>query len=118
MLRRALRDSDNRVVGNAVYGIYRISPAESIPLVEEMAVDPAAGRRITAAWVMGLTEDWKFHSLLQKMMKDDEARVRSMALKSMFRVKRARDAAAASQTEQSPAGQSASLAVSSQPESR
>jgi hypothetical protein len=31
MLDRALRDSDNRVVGNAIYGIYRISPPDSIP---------------------------------------------------------------------------------------
>jgi HEAT repeat protein len=58
-----------------------------------MAADETVGRRITAAWVMGQTEDWRFHALLQNMIKDEEARVRSMALKSMLRIKRARNAA-------------------------
>ncbi len=95
MFYRALLDSDNRVVGNAIYGIYRISPGESVPLVVNLAGHDQLGCRVTAAWVMGKTGDWQFHGLLQKMIRDPEAKVRSMALKSMFLLKKARQTSAA-----------------------
>ena len=90
---RALNDSDNRVVGNAIYGIYRLNPVESVPLLIGLAAHPEPARRVTAAWVMGRTCDLQFRPHVQKMVQDKEKQVRSLALKAMFKLKAAQNAA-------------------------
>ncbi len=84
---RALDDADNRVVGNATYGIYRLSPVEGIPLLIALAAHEEASRRVTAAWIMGKTGDPQFRENLQKMLQDKDKQVRSLALKSMFKLR-------------------------------
>lgn len=80
----ALEDSSNRVVGNAILGLFKIGDLSIVPRLLEMARHPSPLFRATAAWVIGKTEDPAFLPRLEELSKDAEEIV----------VKAARDALA------------------------
>jgi len=85
----ALRDSNNRVVGNALVGLYLLGDPAAATLLQEMAAHRSAAFRATAAWAMGFLEDPQFLPVLGRLLKDREAIVRRNVLRSLARIKRA-----------------------------
>ena len=95
LLEQGARDPNNRVAGNALFGLYRLGETASIPSILEMAQHAAPRSRATAAWVMGETEDPRFMTALTKLLRDSAPTVRGRALRSMKRVRAAGESAAA-----------------------
>lgn len=83
----AAKDKNNRVVGNALLGLYQAREKEAIPSILAMAADSAPLFRATAAWVMGQTADSCFLPVLEKMSRDLYASVRTNAAKSMANIR-------------------------------
>jgi len=89
VLKKALRDSNNRVVGNALVGLCLSGDRTAVTLLEEMAGHESSAFRATAAWAMGFLQDATFIPVLGKLLKDPEAIVRRNALRALARIKRA-----------------------------
>ena len=78
----AAKDKNNRVVGNALLGLYQAKDTGAITRILSMAVDSKPLFRATAAWVMGQTVDPRFLPVLEKLGKDLYASVRKNAAKA------------------------------------
>ncbi len=85
----ALRDTNNRVVGNALYGLYAMGESASLAETIKLAAHPAAVFRATAAWVMGETGDPRFREPVAQLLRDPHPMVRSRALRSVALIKAA-----------------------------
>ena len=83
----ALRDPNNRVVGNALYGLYTIGEPACLAETIKLAAHEAPVFRATAAWVMGETGDIRFRDTVAHLLRDQHAFVRSRALRSVARIK-------------------------------
>jgi HEAT repeat protein len=81
--RRALSDQNNRVVGNALLGLYRQSPLSSFPQIIKVSCSSCAPFRATAAWVMGQTGDERFLDRLQEMLTETEESVLRVVRRSI-----------------------------------
>jgi hypothetical protein len=95
LMRDAVLDGNNRVIGNALLGLYRLGETSSISQILQMAERPEADFRCTAAWVMGATGDPRFSKTLAGLIQDAEKPVRRNALSALQRIKNAISAAAA-----------------------
>jgi hypothetical protein len=73
------KDSDNRVVGNALLALIRLGEAAASVALLKMASHPSPRFRATAAWVMGQTQDAQFLETLGQMQTDSDANVRRNA---------------------------------------
>ena len=89
LLLAALRDPNNRVVGNALYGLYMIGEPACLAETIRLATHPTPVFRATAAWVMGETGDARFRDTVAQLLRDPHAFVRSRALRSVARIKAA-----------------------------
>jgi HEAT repeat protein len=90
LFRRALRDSHQRVAGNALIGLHRAGQSRDVILhVAQMARRTEAPYRATAAWVMGQTGEERYATVLRYLMNDPEPSVRRNALISLRRIKAA-----------------------------
>ncbi|MGB9604585.1 MAG: HEAT repeat domain-containing protein [Bryobacteraceae bacterium] len=88
VLKVALRDPNNRVVGNALVGLYMLGDPAASELLVQMASHTSASFRATAAWAMGFLEDPQFLPTLGRMVHDKEALVRRNALRALARIKK------------------------------
>jgi HEAT repeat protein len=84
-----LEDENNRVVGNALYGLHLMGDSEVSTRIVTMARDARPLFRSTAAWVMGQAGNQEYVEHLQSLVRDDMPVVRSTALRSLFTIKRA-----------------------------
>lgn len=89
VFKSALRDAHNRVVGNALVGLYRLGDPAAASLLRKMAEHPSPAFRATAAWAMGHLEDPQFLPTLATLLKDPDASVRRNVLRALARIKRA-----------------------------
>ena len=87
----AIADSDNRVAGNAIVGLYRLGDAASIGLAEALGTAADLRRRATGAWIMGRTGDTRFVSFLGQMVTDKDPHVRGNVFHALTRLKAARE---------------------------
>ena len=85
----ALRDANNRVVGNALYGLYAMGESASLAEAIKLAAHTDAVFRATAAWVMGETGDSRFREPVARLLRDPHPMVRSRALRSVACIKAA-----------------------------
>jgi hypothetical protein len=93
LLWRAAKDVDNRVVGNALFGLYELKDQNAVAHILDMAGHEKPRFRATAAWTMGQTGDPQFLSVLEKLTHDLYAPVRKSAIRGMERIaKRAAEA--------------------------
>lgn len=83
----ALRDANNRVVGNALYGLYSMGDSASLAETVKLTAHPVAVFRATAAWVMGETGDSRFRTTVAQLLRDEHPMVRSRALWAVARIK-------------------------------
>jgi hypothetical protein len=88
ILREAARDRHYRVVANALVGIYVLDGRSVAEPLEEMARHPAATFRAAAALAMGRALDENFVPLLNSMVRDVNAEVRSAALRALVGIRR------------------------------
>jgi len=87
VFRAATRDTNCRVAGNAVVGLYLLGDAESIPLLLELAGHAAPEYRATAAWCMAEIQDPRFLPLAIQLF-GESGRVRQNALRAISRMRR------------------------------
>lgn len=80
------RDPNNRVVGNALLGLYRLSEAAAGEALEKMSEHDSPKFRATAAWVMGRTGNSRFLDALHRMEGDPEENVRRNAAQALARI--------------------------------
>ncbi len=72
-------DPSNRVVGNALLGLYRQGEAGCIPVIHGMTKHPEERFRATAAWVIGETGDDRFRNCLFPLLEEPSTLVRRNA---------------------------------------
>jgi hypothetical protein len=89
LLQWAARDTDNRVAGNALVGLYRLGEVSPLADLIRMACHDSSSFRRTAAWVMGRTGDPRFSEVLGRMIADSSATVRRSAFAAVRRVRKA-----------------------------
>ena len=82
ILREAANDSSVRTSINALLALCRYGDMESFEKLSHLATSHDAIRRSGAAWAMGETGDPMFAALLDKLITDDDPKVRAMAQKS------------------------------------
>ncbi len=88
MLLTAAASSNNRVMGNALVGLYRVGDPSSIDRVLAMADDEREAFRITARWVMGEVCDPRFLPWLNAAFRTDNPKCRATVIKSLTRIRR------------------------------
>jgi HEAT repeat protein len=91
VLWRAVNDVDNRVVGNALFGLYELRDQKIIPYILKMAAHQKPKFRATAAWTMGQTHDPQFLPALEALTHDLYAAVRKSATRAMGQIRKAED---------------------------
>jgi len=89
LLRSAASDSHNRVVGNALLGLYRLGDLSAVPGLFQMAANASEMCRASGAWAMGETGDPRFAELLARMLGDPSNTVRKRAFESLRQMKAA-----------------------------
>ncbi|MGH9719275.1 MAG: HEAT repeat domain-containing protein [Bryobacteraceae bacterium] len=86
VFRQAAADAAPRVAGNAAYGLYLAKDTSSIRILLDMAARPEPSWKATAAWAMGRTQDPRFLSVLEPMLRDEAAGVRQNSLKARVKI--------------------------------
>ena len=86
VLWRAVKDVDNRVVGNALFGLYEMQDQNVIPYILKMASHEKPHFRASAAWTMGQTGDPQFLPVLEKLTHDLYAPVRKRAARGIEQI--------------------------------
>ena len=89
LLNFAMNDADNRVVGNALLGLYHMGDASALAEVIKLAGHESGLFRASAAWVMGESADPRFSDALRRMISEPDATVRKRAFASLARLKAA-----------------------------
>ncbi len=78
-----MEDRHNRVVGNAMVGLYLAGEEKVNGLVSRLAFDSKPEFRMTSAWVMGKIGNADFLPTLSPLMRDKVPGVRSAALRAL-----------------------------------
>ncbi|MEX2264701.1 MAG: HEAT repeat domain-containing protein [Bryobacteraceae bacterium] len=94
LLSEAVKDSNNRVAGNALYGLYLAEDLAVIPRMVQMASDERPDFRSSAAWAMGATLDPRFLPVITPLLRDASPVVRTAAFEAILRLKKAAATAA------------------------
>ena len=81
--RRCLLDQNNRVVGNALVGLYLAQEIDLGPRIEHLSHDPRPAFRQTAVWVMEKTRDPRFTPWLEAAATDVDPAVRDAAQRAL-----------------------------------
>ncbi|MDQ6675709.1 MAG: HEAT repeat domain-containing protein [Acidobacteriota bacterium] len=82
-----VEDKHNRVVGNAIVGLYLAGEERATEVVCRFAHDHKAEFRMTSAWTMGRMGNSDFIPTLSPLIKDDHPGVRSAALRSLQNIR-------------------------------
>lgn len=86
----SLQDESNRVIGNALLGLYRQGECGCIPLITAMTRHPEEKFRATAAWVMRETGDDRFRPYLLPLLNDASSLVKANAAQAVEKLEEAR----------------------------
>jgi len=85
---KAIRDENNRVVGNALVGLHLLGDSRVRDLVRCMLQDPRVPFRYTAAWVMSKMGDLEFLEPLRAALADPDQQVRQAARRALVTIRR------------------------------
>jgi HEAT repeat protein len=88
LLWKALEDPNNRVVGNALFGLYKLRDENVIPHILSLGQHPVPIFRSTAAWTMGHTGDPQFLPALAKLKCDLYASVRKATSHAIEKIRK------------------------------
>ena len=89
LLSFAVNDANNRVVGNALLGLYYLGDSPVLAEVMKLAGVESPLFRASAAWVMGEAGDPRFTEALRRMISDPDAAVRKRAFAALGQIKTA-----------------------------
>ncbi len=89
LLKFAASDAGNRVVGNALLGLYYLGEASILADVINLAAHESPLFRASAAWVMGETGDPRFTDALRRMISEPDPAVRKRAFSALAQIKTA-----------------------------
>jgi HEAT repeat protein len=89
LVRAALEDSNNRVVGNAILGLYFAGDPLSIPAAISLVSHVEPLFRATAAWAMGETGDPRFLACLGRMLAGSVGQIRKAVFRAIGLIKKA-----------------------------
>ena len=89
LLSFAANDGDNRVVSNALLGLYYLGETSVLANVIKLAGVESTLSRSSAAWVMGETGDPRFTESLRRMISDPDAGVRRRVFAALGKIKAA-----------------------------
>lgn len=78
----ASQDENNRVAGNALFGLYLLDEHEGVRLLVQLASHPNPWFRATAAWAMGRTVDVRFREILRALVRQQGPRGEKCAKRS------------------------------------
>lgn len=95
LVRAALDDANNRVVGNALLGLYFAGDTLAIHTAIKLTAHPEPLFRATAAWAMGETGDPRFLARLGRMLADSVGPLRKAVFRAIGLIKKAAAARAA-----------------------
>jgi hypothetical protein len=95
MMWDALRDPNNRMVGNGVYGIHLLGDSRAADLALHLLADSRPEFRATAAWVMSKMGNPEFEEPLRNAVADPESFVRRSAIRALVAIRKPILAAAA-----------------------
>ena len=98
LLQKAMEDPNNRVAGNAIFGLYLLGDTSTIPELMKISESEMPLWRSTACWVMGETGDPRFLTVTADRLGDPDAMVRRRAYWALSRIKAA--AAKVAQTDE------------------
>ena len=86
VFRKALDDSNNRVIGNALVGLYLMGEPGCIERIVAMSKHADTKFRQTAVWVMQRTGDPAFIPVLSELVRDGEATLRLKGRQALARI--------------------------------
>ncbi len=89
LLSFAVNDSNSRVVGNALLGLYYLGDSSVLADVVKLVGAESPLLRASAAWVMGEAGDPRFTEALRRMISDPDAAVRKRAFAALGQIKTA-----------------------------
>ncbi len=89
VLRSSIHDENNRVVGNALIGLYRLGDCSAVPEVFRMASHASKRFRGTAVWVMGASADPRYTRVLGHMVGEQNSALRAKVFSALGRIKAA-----------------------------
>jgi hypothetical protein len=89
LFREGARDVNNRVVGNALLGLYLIGDTSAIPQILRMGVSADPLFRATAAWVMARTGNPRFLPVLKGLVKNSRPGARNRVFQAITTLKNA-----------------------------
>lgn len=89
LLNFASNDASNRVVGNALLGLYYLGEASVLGDLVKLAGHESPLSRASAAWVMGETADPRFTEALRRMISEPDPAVRRRAFAALSQLKAA-----------------------------
>lgn len=87
LLNFASNDGNNRVVGNALLGLYYLGDASVLAEVVKISAHESPAFRASAAWVMGETRDPRFTEGLRRLISEPDAAVRKRAFAALGQIK-------------------------------
>ncbi|MCU1263509.1 MAG: hypothetical protein JWO80_6394 [Bryobacterales bacterium] len=87
LFRDCVRDCHNRVVGNALVGLYLAGEEAISDVMKRFAHDYKPDFRMSSAWAMGRTEDADFIPTLSPLVQDDHPGVRAAAERSLQNIR-------------------------------
>jgi hypothetical protein len=88
ILEECVLDPNNRVAGNALIGLHMAGCPDTVDRALEMSRSLDPGRRSTAAWAMGKMGSAKFLSRMTELLRDENPKVRSTAVRSLAEIGR------------------------------
>jgi len=89
LLHFAADDASNRVIGNALLGLYYLGDCAALEEMVKLSTHESNLFRATAAWVMGETGDVRFSDVVRRLLLEPEPLVRKRALTALGRIKQA-----------------------------
>ncbi len=85
----AMKDRNNRVLGNALLGLYQLGDASAIRSILQMVTHAAPAFRATAAWTMGQTGDPRFLACLAQMVGETNSVTRRNVFQAIAQLNKA-----------------------------
>lgn len=90
----AMKSKNNRVAGNAAWGLYRLADIQVVRALLDMARHEELSFRLSALWAIGETQDPRFLPFLAEQFKTAEGKSRLAVTKALARIRRREKAVA------------------------
>ena len=88
LLIAAAKSGHNRVVANALVGLYHHGDHSAVSSLLQMAQHPSLSFRISAVWAMGKTQDTRFVPFLTELFRESEGKMRLAVTRALAQIRR------------------------------